>query len=202
MIRMRHMIKLKYGNTNTFYINGLLVDTDYAGTLNAFYKAVKKSGIEIKNIQYVLATHYHPDHMGLVGELTKQGVKLLLIDVQKGSTHASDYIFERDKLPFVPVNESQATVISCGESRAFLAGLGISGEIIHTPSHSPDSISLILDSGDCFVGDLEPFEYLQAYDDNVPLKADWEHIFSLHPKRIFFAHSPERMASGNTTSSL
>lgn len=186
------MIKLKYGNTNSFYFDGLLIDTDYAGTLNAFYKAIKKSGIESKDIRFVLATHYHPDHMGIIGELEKQGVRLILMDVQKDSIHASDYIFKRDKLPFVPVNDSQATVISCGESRAFLAKLGISGEIIHTPSHSPDSISLVLDSGDCFVGDLEPFEYLQAYDDNEQLKADWKHIFSLHPKRIFFAHSPER----------
>ena len=164
------MIKLKYGNTNSFYFNGLLIDTDYAGTLNAFYKAIKKSGIESKDIRFVLATHYHPDHMGIIGELEKQGVRLILMDVQKDSIHASDYIFKR----------------------VFLAKLGISGEIIHTPSHSPDSISLVLDSGDCFVGDLEPFEYLQAYDDNEQLKADWKHIFSLHPKRIFFAHSPER----------
>ncbi len=32
--------KLKYGNTNTFFIHGisgnLLIDTDYAGTLPAF----------------------------------------------------------------------------------------------------------------------------------------------------------------------
>ena len=186
------MIKLKYGNTNTFYINGLLVDTDYAGTLNAFYKAIKKSSIEVKDIKFVLATHYHPDHMGIIGELERQGVRLLLIDVQKDMIHDSDYIFMRDKLPFVPVNESQATVISCRESRAFLDNLGISGEIIHTPSHSMDSISLVLDSGDCFVGDLEPFEYLQAYDENLQLKADWKQIFSPHPKRIFFAHSPER----------
>ena len=38
-------IKLKYGNTNTFLVpcNGgyLLVDTDYTGTLPAFYKALK-----------------------------------------------------------------------------------------------------------------------------------------------------------------
>ncbi len=38
-------IKLKYGNTNTFFIRGmsgnLLVDTDYAGTIPAFYRAIK-----------------------------------------------------------------------------------------------------------------------------------------------------------------
>lgn len=61
------MIRLKYGNTNTFYFpgrdGGLLLDTDYAGTMPAFYKALKANGIRMKEITYVLATHYHPDHM-------------------------------------------------------------------------------------------------------------------------------------------
>jgi glyoxylase-like metal-dependent hydrolase (beta-lactamase superfamily II) len=134
--------------------------------------------------------------MGLIGELARQGVKLLLVDAQKDSVHASDYIFERERLPYVPVDESQATVISCGESRAFLERLGISGEIIPTPSHSADSISLVLDDGDCFVGDLEPYEYLEAYDDNTQLQDDWARILSFHPKRVFFAHAPARENKG------
>ncbi|MCR5006659.1 MAG: MBL fold metallo-hydrolase, partial [Clostridiales bacterium] len=64
------MIRLKYGNTNTFYIRGsqksLLVDTDYAGTLPAFYKALKAHELQVTDIDYVIATHYHPDHMGLI----------------------------------------------------------------------------------------------------------------------------------------
>ena len=190
------MKKLKYGNTNTFFISGLLVDTDYAGTLPAFYKALKKNGVRVTDIKYVLATHYHPDHMGLIGKLMNQGVRLLLIDVQRESLHFSDRLFERDGLPFVPINEANAAVISLGESRDFLARLGIAGEILRTPSHSPDSVSLVLDDGDCFVGDLEPFEYIEAYEDNVSLKKDWEHLLSFHPKRVFYAHAPERTVQG------
>ena len=76
------MIKLKYGNTNTFLLqgnnNGLLIDTDYAGTLSAFYKTIKANHIKVKDITYVLATHYHPDHIGLVSELMKQGVSRVI----------------------------------------------------------------------------------------------------------------------------
>ncbi|MBQ6343059.1 MAG: MBL fold metallo-hydrolase [Anaerolineaceae bacterium] len=195
------MVRLKYGNTNTFYLpgqtGGLLVDTDYAGTLYAFYKAIKQAGIGIKDIEYVLATHYHPDHMGLIGDLMKQGVKLLLIDVQSSSVHFSDSIFARDKLPFTPIDESMAVVISCKESRSFLSRLGIVGEIIHTPGHSEDSVSLILDDGDCFVGDLEPYEYIEAYEENLPLQNDWERVLAFHPKRIFYAHAPEKACTVN-----
>ena len=191
-----NMTRLRYGNTSTFLMNGLLVDTGYAGTMQAFYRTLKQNGKTLKDIQYVLATHYHPDHMGLIGELAGQGIRHLLMDVQKESIHMADRLFERDGLPFVPLDEARATVISCGESRAFLARLGIAGEIIHTPSHSPDSISVILDSGDCLVGDLEPPEYQEAYGDNAQLKNDWERIIALHPKRIFFAHAPERTVPG------
>ena len=83
-------------------------------------------------------------------------------------------------------------MISCGESRGFLSRMGIAGEIIHTPSHSEDSVSLVLDDGDCFVGDLEPYEYLGAYEENLLLEKDWERVLAFHPKRIFYAHAPER----------
>ncbi len=190
------MIKLKYGNTNTFFIRGndvgLLIDTDYAGTLPAFYKAIKNAGIKMTDIKYVLATHYHPDHMGLIGQLATQGINLLLVDVQKEAIHFSDKIFEKDKLPFSMINEADAEIISCEESRKMLSSIGISGEIIHTPSHSKDSISLILDNGSCFVGDLEPSEYIEAYGSNTVLKDDWNRIMSYHPEMIYFAHRPEK----------
>lgn len=191
------MIKLKYGNTNTFFIQGshggLLVDTDYAGTLPAFYKALKHYDLRLTNIEYVLATHYHPDHMRLIGEMMKLGTKLLLIDVQKDFVHDSEKIFAQDRIPYTPIDETRASIITCEESRYFLLQMGISGEIIHTASHSEDSVSVLLDNGDCLAGDLEPFEHIAAYEENLKLKDDWEQILSSSPKQIFFAHRPERI---------
>ena len=191
------MIKLRYGNTNTFFIpgvrGGLLVDTDYAGTLPSFYKALKYSHITVKDIEYVLATHYHPDHMGLISELMQQGVKLLLMDVQREYVHFSDALFAREQRPYTPIDASLATTLSCVESRAFLQRIGISGEVIRTTSHSEDSVSVILDDGDCLVGDLEPFDHIAAYPENSQLKQDWEHIRAFHPARILYAHRPEQV---------
>ena len=193
--------KLKYGNTNTYFIRGakgsILLDTDYAGTLQMFYKEIKKNGISLKDITYILATHYHPDHMGLVGELVSMGVKFLVIDTQVPNLHFSDDIFSRDKTlrmsPSVP--EDKAEVIACKDSRAFLAALGIDGEIVSTPSHSGDSITLVLDSGDCFVGDLEPMEYMDGYEENSALRGDWEKFMNFSPRVIHYGHAPERILS-------
>ena len=191
------MIKLRYGNTNTFFIpgagGGLLVDTDWAGTLPQFFKAIKAAGIEMKAITTLLITHYHPDHMGLAGELQQRGVKLLIADVQRPFVHASDGIFARDKrLSYRTVDANAATGFSCAESREILKSLGIDGEILHTPSHSEDSLSLLLDDGSCLVGDLEPFAYLAGYEENPALKSDWEQIMARHPKRILYAHANEQ----------
>lgn len=190
------MIRLKYGNTNTFYVpgksGGLLIDTDYAGTLQAFFRSLKMNHLELDDISYVLPTHCHPDHIGLIGELQHLGVKLLLIDKQLATVHFPDGIFRRDRhLRYVPIDEKQAAIISCGVSREFLRSIGIEGEIISTSSHSKDSISVILDCGDCFVGDLEPFEYLGGYENNLQLQKDWSLIMSRKPKRIFYAHANE-----------
>lgn len=170
-----------------------MVDTDYAGTLPAFYRAIKHARVKASDVSYVLATHYHPDHMGLIPELMKQGVKLLLIDTQVDSVHFSDYIFARDRVPFEPIDEAKATVITCAESKEFLSGIGISGEIISTPSHSPDSVSLLLDDGGCIVGDLQPREYLAAYEQDNALKADWDAVLRYRPRRILYAHANERV---------
>lgn len=191
---VRPVVTLRYGNTNTFFIRGdgggLLIDTDYAGTLPAFYQAIKENGITLKDISFILATHYHPDHIGLVSELMGHGVTLLLVTCQINFVHFADEIFSRDRrLRYHPIEESKAKLISCEESRHFLNGIGINGEIISIPSHSEDSIAVLLDNGDCIVGDLEPAACLEAYEDNMLLKNDWDRIMRRGAKRIFHAHA-------------
>ena len=194
------LIKIRYGNTNTFYIKGngagILVDTDFAGTLPAFYKAAKAQGVSVSDIAYVLCTHYHPDHCGLASSLMSQGVKLLVMESQAGSLHYSDPIFAKQPhLKYVPIEDDKAIVLSFADSRSFLSNLGIEGEIISTPSHSEDSICVMLDEGICLAGDLEPYEYLAAYADNAALKADWDKVLSYSPKRIGYAHANEKIIS-------
>ncbi len=186
------LTKLKYGNTNTYLIRGstgnLLVDTDWAGTLPAFYRAIKTLELQIGDISYVLSTHYHPDHMGITGELMELGVRLLIFDVQLPHVHFSDSIYAKEKnRSYKPVDENRASVLSCRESRAFLVSLGISGEIIHTPGHSDDSISLILDDGIALVGDLPPYSALAAIDDNT-VKNSYKNILSYGVSRICYGH--------------
>ena len=191
---------LKYGNTNTFYISnghsGILVDTDWAWTLSAFYKAIKSRDIGIDEIKFLIITHYHPDHMGLAGELVEHGIKLVVVDVQRDFIHCSDNIFQRDKHRiFKPIKDDDAIVISCADSRNFLAEIGIAGEIIYTPGHSDDSISIILDEGIAIVGDLDPVDSVLAYNDNTVLKNSWNKILDHNLQTVFYGHANERDVS-------
>ncbi len=192
--------RIKYGNTNTFLIRGtkgsLLVDTDYAGTLPAFYKAIKELGIKVSDISYVLATHYHPDHIGLVSELTDQGVKLVVMESQTDFIHYSDPIFAREPhLNYRPIDERNALILKFDEAPSFLDSLGINGNIGRTLSHSEDSIYVSLSDGTFILGDLEPLEYLEAYKDNQLLKTDWDNILKQDPKLLLYAHANEKSIS-------
>ena len=191
------IIRLRYGNTFTYLIQGakgsVLVDTDFAGTLPAFYKAIKAEGIKVSDITYVIATHYHPDHMGLISELQDQGVKLVLLENQPDHVHFSDPIFERiPNLHYTPIDASRALVINFSDASSFLENLGISGDILPTKSHSEDGIAIVLNDGTAVVGDLEPISYMEGYSDNAALADDWNRILEQNPKRICYAHAGEK----------
>ncbi|MBQ9658963.1 MAG: MBL fold metallo-hydrolase [Clostridia bacterium] len=181
---------LKYGNTNCYYIKGkkgnILIDTDWAGTLQAFYKKTKE--LNIIRIDYLIITHYHPDHMGIAQEIIdNMNAKLLVIDVQKDYLHCSDKIFEKDKKTnFTPIN-TEPLIISCKESRKFLSNLGINGEIIYTPGHSEDSISLILDEGIAIVGDLYDLNSAPSFNDE-KINNSWDKILSHNISKICYGH--------------
>lgn len=191
--------KIRYGNTNTFYVSGtnggILVDTDWAGTLPAFYRVIKNK-VKVEQIKYLLITHYHPDHMGIAGELMELGIKLLLLDVQKDYVQYSDPIFAKEKnRSYIPIRAEQATVITCQESRPFLNELGINGEIVHTPGHSDDSISLVLDDGSAIVGDLYTWESAMGYD-NPQVMNSWNLLISKGVKLAFYGHAIEQLIDG------
>ena len=185
---------LAYGRTNTFLVSGrgsyLLVDTDYAGTLPAFFRGIKRLGVRVDDISCVLATHYHPDHCGLVGELQGLGITLLLLESQVGASSYAERVFERDGLAFAPLDQDGATVVSFDESRRCLARLGIGGEVLATPSHSPDSVSVALDDGCCLVGDLVPEGHLFAYGADAPERRDWDRITATGAVTVCHGHGP------------
>ena len=184
---------LYYGNTSTYLIKGkdkyILFDTCWAGTFPPFCKAIKKLGIKIQDIEYLFISHFHPDHMGIAGELAGAGVQIVVMDIQQSFIHNADSVFEKEKhSKFVPIDDSKIKLLPIAESRAFLNGIGISGEIFHTPGHSGDSISLYLDEGSLFVGDLNPLYELEAHKET-EIAESWDMLLALKPKTVYYGHA-------------
>ena len=185
--------ELKYSNTNTYLITGdkgrILFDTGWAGTFPAFCSMLGELGISVQSIDYILISHFHPDHMGIAQEISDLGPDIIVMDVQRGYVHSSDHIFAKEgNNNFKPVDDEHAIILDIGESRSFLDKLGISGEIIYTPGHSDDSISLWIDSGELFVGDLNPLYELELHTGTL-IGESWEKLLKLKPKTVYYGHA-------------
>ena len=198
---------LKYSNTNTYLIEGsggsILFDTGWAGTFGDFCKALGETGKKLQDISYIMISHFHPDHMGIAQDIADHGPVIVVADIQKEYLHAADDIFAKDKRTTLrPIIDEEVRVISLNESRGLLESIGLIGEIVYTPGHSDDSISLWLDEGLLFVGDLNPLYELELHKGTV-IGESWEKLLGLGPKKVYYGHAkPVEMAdSGVNTES-
>ncbi len=198
---MPNIVNVGYRSTNYYAIDihggRLLVDCGWPGTMAQFTAAMKRMGVSPSAIKFILATHYHPDHAGLVEEFKRLGAKLLLMENQLGAlqpsaSQSSEPVSKRGKptansLPArIRVSPANVIQLRCEESRAFLATLGLHGEIVATPGHSDDSVTLVLDDGSIFTGDLPP-RFLVP-EDNAVLRASWAELERRGVKRVYPAH--------------
>ena len=73
--------------------------------------------------------------------------------------------------PFIHVPATTVDII-LGDEDFSLAEFGIAGKVISTPGHSPGSVSVVLDTGDAFVGDLAMNAFPMCLSPSLPIFAD------------------------------
>jgi glyoxylase-like metal-dependent hydrolase (beta-lactamase superfamily II) len=184
-----NIVNVGYDSTNYYLIEAksgkLLIDCGWPGTLPKFMAELKRKGVPLKEINYLLVTHFHPDHAGLTQELKKQGIKLIVLECQTEFISPFAEFFKGKDFPYVPISQNDNLVLKMEESRKFLASIGLDGEILHTPGHSDDSVTLILDEGFAFTGDLHP-SFMDI--DDPKTRASWDTIRQHKITRIFPGH--------------
>lgn len=187
-----NILNVGYRSTNYYVLADskprLLVDAGWAGTLPEFQHQFKRLGIALGDVKHVLCTHYHPDHAGLAQELKRLGCTLIVVDIQLPAIPLlKEYVKPRDN--YVEIGLKDNLVVSLADSHALLKRLGIDGEIVATPGHSDDSVSLLLASGEAFTGDLTP----PGMGDDIVL-ASWRTLRELGAKTVYPGHGPAGMA--------
>lgn len=186
-----NIVNVGYDSTNYYVLvetsPKLLIDVGWPGTLPKLQHQCKRAGIALPDIKHLLITHYHPDHAGLAQELKQIGFKLIILENQLSSVPTLQ-TYMKPQNNYVNIDLTDNVMLKIEDSRAFLADIGIHGEIISTPGHSEDSITLILDEGTAFTGDLP--HPLLVTEDSLEAQESWKKIRAFNVKTIYPGHGP------------
>jgi glyoxylase-like metal-dependent hydrolase (beta-lactamase superfamily II) len=191
------IVNVGYRSTNYWVISAgttrLLVDLGWPGSMGMMRANLNRMDVPLQEIRYALATHYHIDHAGLGQELKQAGVPLLVLNVQVSAIPLmKTWIKPQDN--YVEISLHDNVTITCAESRSLLERIGIPGEIIHTPGHSDDSVSLLLNDGSVFTGDLTHPAFIGVEDPAV-VNASWQLLRERGATRVYPGHGPVRQMS-------
>jgi endoribonuclease LACTB2 len=188
------VVNVGYRSTNFYVVSAgssrLLVDLGWPGTFGTLRANLERKGIPLDEFRYGLATHYHMDHAGLAQELKLAGVPLLVVSEQEPAIP----LLKRWMKPvdrFVDITLHDNVVVRVGESRKVLADIGIGGEIVLTPGHSDDSVTLLLDNGAAFTGDL-PHPSMATDEAAAAVARSWQALRERGASTIYPGHGPVR----------
>ena len=196
---MENLVTLTYRSTHSFLIDlatgKLMIDAGWPGSLPALKSQLRAYGIQPAEIRFVLITHTHPDHAGLAQELKQMaGARLIL--------HAKQIPFLPElaasfssKGGYTPIVVEPTDLVLGADNRKVLASLGIRGEVLETPGHSDDSVSLALDSGLGFIGDLHLPQFANDETAAALTRASWQKLLAHGVKTFYPAHGPAFPAS-------
>jgi endoribonuclease LACTB2 len=115
-----------------------------------------------------------------------KGAKLIVLENQK--LHFNDQKrFIKPPQVYHEITSEDNLDLAFKDSLAFLKTLGIDGEIIPTHGHGPDHVTLVLDEGIAFTGDLPPEN---ASPPNSDAYRDWQRMHAMGVKWLYPAHGP------------
>jgi ribonuclease/clavin/mitogillin len=153
-------IAIRSHGVNLYLVDGrdgmLLFDAGWPRSLADLKAGLEAAGLRLSAVRYVMTSHAHPDHAGLMQKLKRYcGVRRIVHEVQRGPLAELNRFFERKPdRNYEPIEIDENDLVVGRADRQALRSIGIEGEILETPGHSDDSVSLLLDGGDAFTGDL------------------------------------------------
>jgi len=187
-----------------------IIDTGYSATYKNVITAIKKAGVELSKIEYIMPTHIHLDHGGASGHLAKEIENSTVIVHERGAKHLVDpskliasvkSIFPEEKIKYmglpIPIEKERVEGVPGNEEIYELGDIEL--RTIYTPGHAPHHMSIYInDTGYVFTGDVVAVRYpnfpvyipttpAPSFDPELAIKSV-EKIESLEPKKLFTPH--------------
>ena len=140
-------------NCNTYLIDGpirILIDPGHSKLFNHVQDGLLKMGIELDDIGLIICTHAHPDHIEAVELFRKRPA---LITLHEEEWHFLKNINQYINAPIHIDLDSKVPDFFLKEGRISVRDIEL--KVIHTPGHSPGSVSIYWpDQKLIFTGDL------------------------------------------------
>lgn len=176
----------------------------------AFLRGLEVAGVEPREVGLILLTHAHWDHMGSAAELKAlTGAPLAVHEreaswVETGNPPLPPGVtpwgrtfmaVHRLVMPLIRVPSAEVD-LRFSDGTDTLEPWGIPSRVVHTPGHSPGSVTVLLETGEAFVGDLAMNRFPLTLAPRLPIFADdidqvresWDRLLALGVERVYPAH--------------
>ena len=182
-----HPIKL--GADYCYVIRGegnIMIDGGAPNKVKGFTKALERISVSPEEIQLIVITHGHWDHIGSAKDIKEiTGAKIAMHRLEKdwlekslkplppGVTTWGRIIIgiQGVIVPWVHIPATDVDVV-LGDEELSLVEYGIPGKVIHTPGHSMGSVSVLMETGEAFVGDLAMNMFPLCFSPRLPIFAE------------------------------
>lgn len=208
---------IRLGMTQSYLLSGdagyLLIDAGPRGRADAFFRAVRRYGIDPGQIRLIIVTHAHFDHVGSLRAIQQRcACPVLIHEAEAGLLSRGQVVLPPGTNPltrrlirlanrhprlikrwfrFDPVRPEHVI-----NGPLDLTPYGFNARILPTPGHTPGSLTVVTHAGLAFVGDLA-INYLPAGlgpywppfgDDRHLIHAGWRTLRDMGVTTIYPAH--------------